>query len=415
MQFLTDDQVRALRDQFGTPLYVYDQRTLEAGADALLAFPNAYGLTARYAMKAQPAAAILRILSAKGLHIDASSGYEAERALRAGVPAAHIQITAQEIPKNLKDLVAKGVLYNACSLHQLRTYGDLFLGTEVTVRINPRLGAGHSNRTNVGGPSSSFGIWHEYVDDVLAEAKRHRLKLTGMHTHIGSGGDPEVWMRCARMSLAIAARLPEVTRLNLGGGFKIARMPNEISADPKKIGEAIVPDFVAFAKDHGRKLRLELEPGTWLMANVGAIVVSVIDLADTGANGYRFIKTDSGMTETLRPSMYGAQHPMRIVSQNGAASKETVTALVVGHCCESGDILTPTVGDPEGLMPRELGAASIGDLLVIGGAGAYCSSQSAKNYNSFPEAPEVLLTREGEFRLIRRRQTFEQVLENELP
>jgi len=117
--FLNDDQVRIIRAEFGSPVYVYDQRTLESQAEAVLNFPNAFGLTARYAMKALPNSTVIRILTQKGLHIDASSGYEAERALRAGVPGHHIMLTAQQIPKNLKHLIDRGVIFNACSLNQL--------------------------------------------------------------------------------------------------------------------------------------------------------------------------------------------------------------------------------------------------------------------------------------------------------
>ena len=129
--FLSEDQVREVARTFGTPVYVYDQRTLEAHAQELLDFPNAYGLTARYAMKALSSASVVRLFSNAGLHIDASSGFEAERALQAGVPPSHIQLTAQQIPENLKELVTRGVLFNACSLHQLDAYGQLFPGSIV--------------------------------------------------------------------------------------------------------------------------------------------------------------------------------------------------------------------------------------------------------------------------------------------
>jgi len=413
LAFLTEDQVRQTQREFGTPVFVYDERTLEAQARKVLNFPNAYGFGARYAMKALPNATIIRLLHDMGLHIDASSGFEAERAMLAGVPPEHIQITAQELPKDLPSLLDKGVLFNACSLHQLRTYGRLRPGSEVSVRINPGLGSGHSNRTNTGGPSASFGIWHEHLDQVFEVQREFGLRLTRMHTHIGSGSDPEVWNHCAQMSLGIAARLPEVTSLTLGGGFKVGRMSYEVSADLEQIGLHIKRDFEAFYKQHGRKLRVEIEPGTFLVANVGALVCTAIDIIDTGANGYRFIKVDSGMTEVVRPSMYGAQHPIVVVPAT-PGSRGTHEYLVVGHCCESGDVLTPEPGNPEGLKTRELTEAIIGDAVVVEGAGAYCAAMSSKNYNSFPEAPEVLLRKDGTFQLIRKRQTLEQMLINEI-
>ncbi len=411
--FLTPKQALALREAHGSPVFIYDEARLLNQADACLAFPHAFGLTVRYAMKALPTAAILRLFNRRGLHIDASSGYEAGRAMMAGIPADYIQITAQQLPDDLDELVRRGVRFTACSLHQLRTYGALFPNTPVSVRINPGLGTGHSNRTNVGGPSSSFGIWHEHLDEVYAVAAEFGLRITGMHTHIGSGGDPEVWVRCARMSLAIAAHMPEVTRLSLGGGYKVARMDNEVSADLESIGARLLPEFDAFAQAHGRKLHLEIEPGTFLVANAGALVCTVMDVVDTGAEGYRFIKVDAGMTEILRPSIYGAQHPIHLVPADDTP-RERRDYLIAGHCCESGDILTPEPGNPEGLLPRSLPEARIGDALIVGGAGAYCASMASKNYNAYPECPEVLLRRDGGMDLIRHRQTLEQVVQNEV-
>jgi diaminopimelate decarboxylase len=411
--FLSSEQVREVRENFGSPVYVYDANTLTQRAQEMLAFPNAYGLTVRYAMKALPNAAVLRLFAELGLNIDASSGFEADRAMLAGIAPEKIQITAQEIPRNLEELVRKGVLYNACSLHQIENYGKLFPGSDLCVRINPGLGSGHSNRTNVGGPSSSFGIWHEHLDEVFALAEKHNLTITGMHTHIGSGSDPDTWVHCARMSLEIAAKMPDVTRLSLGGGYKVARMDDEVSADIQVIGSQIVPEFERFAAENGRELHLEVEPGTYLVANAGAVVCSIMDIVDTGSEGHTFLKTDSGMTDVLRPSMYGAQHPICLIPQTDEA-RGTATYLITGHCCESGDVLTPAPGDPEGLLPRELTEAKIGDLLVVDGSGAYCASMASKNYNSFPESAEVMLDTDDTFRLIRQRQTLEQILVNEV-
>lgn len=421
MSFLSEVQIDSIRERFGTPVYVYDQARLEEAADQVLAFPAPCRLVARFAMKALPTAAVLRIFAAKGLHIDASSGFEAERALIAGIEPGRIQITAQELPKDLKGLVQRGVLFNACSLHQLRVFGQLFPGTEVSIRINPGKGSGHNNRTNVGGTGSSFGIWHEKIDEVLAIAREFDLQLTGMHTHIGSGGDPEVWKHCAALTLGIAARLPAVRRLSLGGGFKIARVDGETTADLQEIGAALRPDLEAFVATRGGKdFQLELEPGTFLVANAGVILAEIIDIVDTGDagdGGYQFLKIDSGMTELLRPVLYGAQHPFEIVPSDRTGRTtgpaETTDYLIAGHCCESGDILTPAPGDPEGLAPRRLPTAQIGDTLVIGGAGAYASGLAGKNYNSFPEAAEVLIDTKGEAVLVRARQTLEQSIQNE--
>lgn len=413
ISFLAADRVRSIEREFGTPVFVYDQETLERQACLVLGFPNAFGLTVRYAMKACSTRAVLKVLVDAGLHIDASSGYEVERALHAGIPPGLIQLTGQQAPENLRALVQAGVLFNACSIAQIHAFGKLFPGRELSIRVNPGLGSGKNNLTSVGGPSASFGIWHEHLGEALAVGQTCGLRFTRLHTHIGSGSDPRIWQRVACMALEICSGLPDVTLLNLGGGYRVGRVTGEETTDLQEIGRPIAEAFQSFQVAHGRKLHLEVEPGTYLLANACGLIARVIDVVDTGTNGRRFIKLDAGMTEMLRPSMYGAQHPIEIV-QASTAGRDHLEYVVVGHCCESSDVLTPAPGNAEGLQPRLLPETRIGDLVVVGGAGAYCSSMAAKNYNSFPEASEVLISRNGTVGLIRARQSLGQIMQNEV-
>jgi len=400
--------------EFGTPCYVYDETSLRMAADQVLAFPNAYGLTARFAMKACPNANILRLFKKKGLKIDASSIYEAERALMAGYEASDISLSTQEFPDgdSLAALVEKGMSVNACSLHQLEKYGKRFPNTQVGLRFNPGLGSGGTNRTNVGGPASSFGIWHESKSNEKTLTEKYGLNVFRIHTHIGSGSDPEVWIRAVSLSLDMVRYFEDATHLNLGGGYKVGRIAGEKTTDLQMIGNPMKHAFEAFAEATGRKIHLEVEPGTYLVANSCVLLSSVQDLASTGEGGYDFIKLDSGMTENTRPSMYGSQHEIQLLSPTGEKRAEK-SYIVVGHCCESGDILTPAPADPEALHPRILPEARIGDLVVIGGVGAYCSSMATKNYNSFPECPEALIRLDGSVDLMRKRQSLREIVANE--
>jgi diaminopimelate decarboxylase len=402
----------AIAAEHVTPVYVYDEARLLKQAHATKAFPAPYGLTVRYAMKAAPTRAILKLFAEQGLHFDASSGHEAERLMAAAIDPSLISLSTQELPANFADLVNRGISVNACSLSQLDAYGEAFPGSSVGLRFNPGLGSGGTNRTNVGGPSSSFGIWHEHIDAVRAIVENYNLTVFRIHTHIGSGSDPAIWTRAASLSLRLAEAFSTVTHFNLGGGFKVARMEDETGTDLQVIGNPVADLLRDFAARTGRELHFEIEPGTFLVANAGAVLSRVQDVVDTGAEGYNFLKLDCGMTEILRPSLYGAQHPVDILQ--AAPSGTTQPMVVVGHCCESGDILTPGPGDPEALAPRELPLTQAGDYALIGGAGAYCGAMSAKNYNSFPEAPEVLLRSDGSHVLIRRRQTLAQILTNEV-
>ncbi len=396
----------------GTPTFVYSEKALNETAAAVLAFPNAYGLTVRYAMKASSNAAILKTFRRLGIQIDASTGHEVHRAMRAGIPAIHICLSTQELPADFAALLDLGITINACSLSQLEKIGRARPGSKVGVRFNPGTGSGGTKKTNTGGPASSFGIWHEQLPDVQKLVAAHRLNVFKIHTHIGSGSDPEVWVKVSTLSLNLVRQFPTVTHLDLGGGYKVARMPHEKTTDLQLIGAPVKQLFQDFARETGRQIHLEIEPGTYLVANTCCLLTTIQDKVDTGTDGYRFLKIDAGMTELCRPSLYGSQHPMAVLQQTPSAGNEPY--IVVGHCCESGDMLTPAAGEPETLEPRTLAKAQIGDYLVIGGAGAYCSSMSTKNYNSFPEAPEVLLKTDGSVALIRRRQTLDQVLENEV-
>ncbi len=413
-KILTPNQVSRIANDFGTPIYAYDEAKLKSSAINALNFPNAFGLKVRYAMKANSTAAIIRLFDSLGIHFDASSSYEVERLLAIDIAPEKIQLTAQELAPNLKELIEKGVLYNACSLRQLETYGKLFPGKRVCVRINPGIGSGHANKVNVGGPASSFGIWHEYFDDIKALANKYNLTIDTLHTHIGSGSDPAVWEKVTKMNLDAVKAFPDVTTLNMGGGFKIGRLPNEKTTDLQEIGSRVKVFFEEFAKETGREIKLEIEPGTHLVATNGALICEIDDKVDTGSEGYIFLKTNTGMSDFLRPTMYGVQHSINVVLKNDETTKEIENVVIVGHACESGDILTPTLGDAEGIDAIALPKCEIGDYLVIEDAGAYCSSMSAINYNSFPRVAEVMIKEDGTIKLIRKRQNLEQIIENEI-
>jgi diaminopimelate decarboxylase len=408
--FLTQDQAAEVRERFGTPCYVYDRRMLESMAKSALDFPAPFGFTLRYAMKANPSIGILTLFRELGLQVDASSDFEVERAIRAGFEPSQIQLTSQMPSRRLEEHIKRGVVFNACSLYQLESFGKIAPGGSLCVRINPGLGSGGTNRTNTGGPASSFGIWHDYVPDIKRIAAQYSLNIDRIHTHIGSGSDPEVWKRVTRMTLDLVEQFPEANVVNLGGGFKVGRMPGEVSTDLQDIGHHVERELNAFEDRLGRRLHLEIEPGTYLVANAGAVVATCIDVVDTGSDGYQFAKLDTGMTEVTRPALYGAQHPITVM----ADGRPEANVVFVGPCCESGDILTPAPGDPEALSPRRSPLPVIGDLVIVGGAGAYCAAMSTINYNSYPQSPEVMLETDGTFRLLRKRQDPEAVWANEV-
>jgi diaminopimelate decarboxylase len=414
LRFLNPEQARSIREQFGTPVYVYDELSLERQARAMLEFPNAFGLTVYYSQKAGSSKAIVRMFDRLGLYFDASSIWEAMKALAVGVDPSKILLTAQEVPANLAEYVERGMQFNACSLGQLDFYGRQFPGKDVSIRVNPGVGTGFINRLTSGGPKSSFGIWHEYLGEAKELVKKYKLNVKRVHHHIGSGHDPEAWLRIASLTLEAAKTFGPVPIINLGGGYRVKGMISETEVDYRDIGERLREVFEAYAQETGTKPHLEIEPGTLLVANCGSLVTSVIDVVSTGRDGYSFIKIDAGLTEVIRAGFYGSLHPLVSVPARGALRSTAKEYLVTGHTCIAGDMLTVTVRDPETILPQFIAETEPGDLLVIERAGGYCSSMNMKNFNSFPESPEILRRKDGSFELIRKRQTLEQMTENEI-
>ena len=371
-----------------TPYFVYARDDFSARAEQLMSLSLPYGCIPRYATKANSHPEIISAFDRVGLHFDASSSYEVSELTGQGIAPNKISLSSQQTAHNLDEILSSGVLYIATSLHQL----ELFLSSPyhpstVGLRVNPGLGAGHNNRTTTGGANSSFGLWNAYIPQALALAKENSVTIDRLHIHIGSGADPVMWGIVMDTALDIASVMPDVTSLDIGGGFKVHRYGDEKEADMNEIASVFSQKLTEFKGTTGRKILLEVEPGTWLVAHAGTIIATVDDIVDTGPDGHTFLRLNTGMNDIIRPSMYGAQHPIEILN----TSTKMQEYVVVGHNCETGDILTPAPSDPEGLEPRLLSEAKIGDNIAIYDAGAYCASFSASGYNSFPNAAEVFV------------------------
>lgn len=414
LKFLAPDEVVAIGAQFGTPVFVYDRATMREKFDYLAAIPHAFGLRIRYSVKANPNRTILRLFDSFGAHFDVSSAWEAQRLVLAGIAPHKILMTAQEASAGWQDLCRAGMLFDAGSLEQLDMYGREFPGSEASIRINPGFGSGLVKKLTSGGSHSSFGIWVEHLEQALAVADRHRLKIVRLHFHIGSGHESTVLEKTVELGLRICDRIPTVDVLNLGGGYKVAALADDPVYDHHAMGERIAAQLREYASRSARQLQLELEPGTYLMGLAGSLITRIIDVADTGASGNKFLKIDGGLTEIMRPSYYGARHPLVTVPASGVPSSQADQYIVCGHCCIAGDNLTPLAGNSEDFSAQELASATIGDFLVVERTGGYAASMSVKNFNSYPEAAEVLRRGKGDLALIRRRQTLDQLVQNEV-
>jgi diaminopimelate decarboxylase len=403
--------VRDIAKQYGTPVYVYSLTALrEAIAEILPLSP-----VVRFAMKACSNSRVLHEMLKSGIKIDAVSIPEIQRALKAGYPSEDICLSSDVFFNSEEaEFCLKNNIFCSCgSLGMLEEYGEtrkrLGLGSDgVSIRINPGEGAGHSKKTNTGGPYSKHGIWYENLDEAKAIANKYDLKIIGAHTHIGSGGDMDHLSRITGKLVDFAKQFPDLQIVNFGGG-----LPYEYDPDKPQVA---ISDYQPILKERteelekhfSRPIACEIEPGRRFVAGCGFLIGEVRSLNHTFDENKKrldYVLTNVGFCHLLRPMAYGSYHPIWFAGDG--LGKET-DVIVAGPVCESGDVLTQKNEEP---VPRRLPLPQRGNLIVIGGAGAYGHVMSS-NYNSQPLIPEVMV--EGDqMTLIRRRQTLDDVIREE--
>ncbi len=399
-QTIAGVKVADLAAEFGTPAYVYDAAKIVERVNDLKAFD-----VIRYAQKACSNIAILDLVRRHGVVVDAVSAGEIERAILAGyVPHGDpppIVYTADIFDRAAMELVKKHHLHVNCgSPDMIEQLGEHVPGSHITLRLNPGFGHGHSQKTNTGGEQSKHGIWHQDLTKCLRSADHHGLAVTGLHMHIGSGTDlHHLSQVCGALEVAAKEVGRSLTSISSGGGLPV----------PYKDGQQYV-DLDAYFKlwdatrkrledAFGHKVRLEIEPGRYLVAESGYLVAEICAVKQMGSKTFYLV--DAGFNNLARPILYGSYHPMSIAHRGEAATSE-VDVVVGGPLCESGDIFTQEEGGF--VCTRRLPAAQIGDLLVLEVAGAY-GFVMGSNYNSKPLAAEVLVAG-GKPHLVRRRQTL---------
>jgi diaminopimelate decarboxylase len=409
MKALDAALVAELAREHGTPYYLYDAAAIRERLDSLAAFD-----VVRYAQKACSNVHILRLLRGWGACVDAVSRGEIERALRAGFSGggepAGIVYTADVIDEATLDrLLELDIPLNAGSADMLEQLGRRRSGHRVWIRVNPGFGHGHSRKTNTGGEWSKHGIWYEHLDEALRLVKKHRFDLVGLHMHIGSGTDfVHLHRVCDAMVAQVRALGADVRAISGGGGLPIPYRPDEQPLDTAALHALWQPAREEVVETVGHPVSLEIEPGRYLVAEAGALVAEVRATKRMGDNFFALV--DAGFNDLARPTLYGSHHEISIVKKNGTrAAGPARPTVVAGPLCESGDVFTQTEGGF--VESRDLPEAEVGDWVVLHDAGAYAASM-ASNYNTRVLAPEILLA-EGETRLIRRRQTLEELLDLE--
>jgi diaminopimelate decarboxylase len=402
--------VSELATRFGTPLYVYDQSVIDRRIDDLGDFD-----VVRFAQKACSNLAILDRMRRRGVVVDAVSAGEILRAMAAGYSSDprqyEIVYTADIFDRQALELVvAQGLRVNCGSPDMISQLGERRPGAEVTLRINPGFGHGHSQKTNTGGEQSKHGIWHTQIDDCLRRADQTGITVTGLHMHIGSGTDlAHLGEVCEAMEKAALEVGRTLRRISAGGGLPVPYRQGESYVDLAKYFELWDATRNRLSEAFGHRLTLEIEPGRFLTAESGFLIAEVRSVKRVGSN--LFVLVDAGFNDLARPVMYGAYHPISVAARQGDASlREEVDVVIGGPLCESGDIFTQREGGY--VDSRRLPAPLVGDYIVLENAGAYGFVMSS-NYNSKMRAAEVLIEA-GQAKLIRQRETFEDLVRGEI-
>lgn len=404
-----------LANEFGgTPAFVYDAATIKSRCASLKDFG-----VVRFAQKSCPNLAILKLIRSCGVQVDAVSAGEILRALAVGYKPEEIAYTADIFDDDALELVAGqafGCVVNVGSpdmIAQLaEKLGERAKDFELTIRINPGFGHGHSTKTNTGGPLSKHGIWYEQLDACVDEAKRLGMIVTGLHMHIGSGSDFEHLSQVSGAMERFAKQVgPQIKTISCGGGIPTPYHTGEEHFDVAKYTEIWHKTVANLEAEFGHKVTLETEPGRYLVAESAYLLTKIRAVKKQQDTIYYLV--DAGFTHLARPMMYGSYHPISIGYAQANGPRETTEeqdVVVGGPLCESGDVFTQEEGGY--VVTRKLPKALVGDYLVLEVAGAYGAAMSS-NYNSKFLAPEILVE-DGAARLVRRKQSFEHLIANEI-
>lgn len=408
---LNADNLLRLPAEFGCPVWVYDAQIVREKIAALHQFD-----VVRFAQKACSNIHILRLMREQGVKVDSVSLGEIERALAAGSdpktdPDA-IVFTADLIDDaTLARVHELQIPVNAGSVDMLEQLGQVSPGHRVWLRVNPGFGHGHSQKTNTGGENSKHGIWYADMPAALEVLQRYNLKLVGIHMHIGSGVDyGHLEQVCGAMVRQVIDFGQDLEAISAGGGLSIPYREGEEAIDTDHYYGLWSAARDKVAAHVGHPVKLEIEPGRFLVAESGVLVAQVRSVKEMGSR--HFVLIDAGFNDLMRPSMYGSYHHISALAADGRDLTDAprIDTVVAGPLCESGDVFTQQEGGK--VETRALPEVKPGDYLVLHDTGAYGASMSS-NYNSRPLLPEVLFDN-GKARLIRRRQTIQELLALEL-
>lgn len=397
---MKQDELLQLAHEFGSPLYVYDAAKIASQYNRLTnAFSKVENFKVHYAVKALSNVSILKYLKSLGSALDTVSIQEVQLGLHAGFQPHDIIYTPNGVSmEEIEAVAALGVQINIDNLSILEQFGTKHPNVPVCIRINPHVMAGGNANISVGHIDSKFGISIHQLPHILRIIENTKMHINGIHMHTGSDIlDVEVFLYAAEILFENAKHFPELDFIDFGSGFKVPYKKGDIETNVEEFGRKLTKRFLAFEREYGRPLTLAFEPGKFLVSEAGYFLAKVNVVKQTTSTVFAGI--DSGFNHLIRPMLYGAQHHIENISNS--KGKERYYS-VVGYICE-----TDTFGSN-----RRINEIHEGDILCFRNAGAYCFSM-ASNYNSRLKPAEVLW-KDGKGHLIRARETFDDILKNQL-
>ena len=397
---MTNIDLMGIAENFGKPVYVYDSEKIASQYKLLKsAFAGVTNLRINYATKALSNLSILKFMRNLGAGLDTVSIQEVQLGLAAGFDPQAIIYTPNGVSLNEIEEVAKmGVQINIDNLSLLEQFGTHHPKTPVCIRINPHVMAGGNSNISVGHIDSKFGISIHQIPHLLRIVENTAMKINGIHMHTGSDIlDVDVFLHAAEILFDTAKHFKNLEFLDFGSGFKVPYFNNDIETNIEELGEKLSARFTDFCANYGSELQLIFEPGKFLVSQAGHFITQVNVVKQTTST--IFAQVDSGFNHLIRPMLYGSHHHIENLSNpNG---KERFYS-VVGYICETDTFASN----------RKIAEITEGNLLVFRNCGAYCFSMSS-NYNSRYRPAEVLWYK-GKGHLIRKRETFDDILQNQV-
>lgn len=397
---MNPNELLSIAAEFGSPVYVYDAAKIQTQYERLTrAFSSIASVRINYAAKALSNVSILKLLKKMGSGLDTVSIEEVKLGLYAGFSAESIIYTPNGVSMDEIEAVAQlGVQINIDNLSILEQFGTKNPEIPVCIRINPHVMAGGNSNISVGHIDSKFGISIHQLPHLLRIVENTKMHINGIHMHTGSDIlDIDVFLYAAEILFDTAKHFKTLDFIDFGSGFKVPYKKGDIETDIEELGEKLTKRFNAFQNTYGRPLTLVFEPGKFLVSEAGFFLAKVNVVKQTTSTVFAGI--DSGFNHLIRPMLYGSEHYIENISN--PEGKERFYS-VVGYICETDTFASN----------RRISEIKEGDILCFRNAGAYCFSM-ASNYNSRCKPAEVLWM-DGKAHLIRERETFEDLIHNQI-